>query len=34
MVVVTANPTNWPIRSLWDLLLRDALSEDGVLHHE
>ena len=26
--------TNQPIRPLWDLLLREAISEDGALHHE
>ena len=25
---------NQPIRPLWDLLLREAISEDGALHHE
>jgi hypothetical protein len=26
--------TNQPVRPLWDLLLRYAISEDGALHHE
>jgi hypothetical protein len=26
--------TNQPVRPLWDLMLRYAISEDGALHHE
>jgi hypothetical protein len=26
--------TNQPVRPVWDLLLREAISEDGALHHE
>ncbi len=26
--------TNLPVRAVWDLLLREAISEDGALHHE
>ena len=26
--------TNQPVRAVWDMLLRYAISEDGALHHE
>ena len=33
-IVARYGTTDQPVRALWDVLLREAISEDGALHHE